>query len=104
LPAPYHLLGTRRPSKEFWGLRQLREIGVTRLAELGATDPMCITGWDGLAEPGREVALLQQHLRSIPFHPEPLAGWLTPPVGLQRCRGRPSEIAKICWGKTKTAR
>jgi hypothetical protein len=75
--APYYLLGTQRPSMEFWGLRRLREIGVTRLAELGVTDPVCFSGWDGLAELGREIALLQEHLRSIPFHPEPLASWLS---------------------------
>ncbi|VTS06865.1 hypothetical protein [Tuwongella immobilis] len=77
LQEPYYLLGTQRLSMEFWSLPQLREFGLARLTTLGFTDPVSFVGWDDLAELGREIALLQQHLRSIPFHPELLAGWLS---------------------------
>jgi hypothetical protein len=77
LQAPYYLLGTQRLSMEFWSLPRLREIGLTRLTDLGVSDPVYFVGWDDIAELGREIALLQQHLRSIAFHPEPLAGWLS---------------------------
>ncbi|MDY3556761.1 hypothetical protein R5W24_005931, partial [Gemmata sp. JC717] len=77
LPAPYYLFGTQRLSMEFWSLPRLREIGLTRLTDLGVTDPVYFVGWEDMAELEREIALLQQHLRSIAFYPEPLAGWLS---------------------------
>jgi hypothetical protein len=77
LQAPYYLLGTQRLSMEFWNHPRLREIGLNRLTDLGITDPVYFVGWDDMAELGREIALLQQHLRSIVFPPGPLAGWLS---------------------------
>lgn len=38
--APYFLLGTQSTSMRFWSLPQMREVGITQLAELGVTDPV----------------------------------------------------------------
>jgi hypothetical protein len=77
LQAPYHLLGTQRLSVEFWSLPHLRDIGIGRLTELGVTDPVYFVGWEDMAELGREIGLLQQHLRGVQFPPEPIARWLS---------------------------
>jgi hypothetical protein len=74
---PYFILGTQANSKLFWSLPRLREIGVTRLAELGETDPVCFIGWDMLADLWREIGLLQRHLGSIDFDPELKAQWMS---------------------------
>lgn len=64
---PYFLLGTQRSSKQFWNIPRLREIGITRLTQLSETDPIYFVGWDMLADLWREIALLQQCLRTIEF-------------------------------------
>ncbi|QJW98589.1 hypothetical protein FTUN_6184 [Frigoriglobus tundricola] len=42
--APYFLFGTQGPSMEFWNLPRLRAVGLTRLTELGVTDPVYFIG------------------------------------------------------------
>lgn len=61
---PYYLLGTQRTSMAFWALPRLREVGITRLAELGVTDPIDFWGWDDLAELRREIRLLTRAKRA----------------------------------------
>lgn len=73
---PYFILGTQATSKAFWGLPRLREVGITRLSELGETDPIWFEGWDGLAELKAEVDSLEQHLAAIDFDAELKAQWL----------------------------
>ncbi|HEY1186335.1 MAG TPA: hypothetical protein VGE74_01700 [Gemmata sp.] len=75
--APYFLFGTQQFSMQFWGLPRLREIGISRLAELGVSDPVWFVGWDGIAELRQEIALLQEHLSSVDFYPELKASWLS---------------------------
>ncbi len=75
--APYRLFGTQRLSMDFWSMPQLREIGLNRLTDLGVSDPISFVGWDDFAVLGREIGLLQRHLRSIPFPPETMACWLS---------------------------
>jgi hypothetical protein len=87
--APYYLLGTQRLSMEFWSRPRLGEMGLTRLTDLGVTDPVYFVGWDDLAELRREIALLQHHLRSIAFHPEPLAGCRIWSTATACCRWSP---------------
>jgi hypothetical protein len=74
--APYHLFGTQQSSKEFWSLPKLREIGLTRLIELGNSDPIYFVGWDDIAALDREITLLWRHLAEIDFHTELKAQWL----------------------------
>jgi len=68
---PYFLFGTQATSKRFWSIPRLKQVGITRLSELGDGDPVCFFGWDML------IALLQQHLESIDFDPEIKAQWLS---------------------------
>jgi hypothetical protein len=75
--APYYLLGTQSTSKRFWATPKLREVGITQLAELGASDPVCFIGWDMMADLDREITLLRQHLGSIEFDPELKSQWLS---------------------------
>jgi hypothetical protein len=77
VPPPRDLLGTQRSSMAFWGLPRLREIGITRLADLGVMDPVVFCGWDGLAELRREIRFLDDNLASIEFRPEVKAEWLS---------------------------
>lgn len=70
------LLGGQRSSMAFWAIPRLREIGITRLSELGVTDPVYFFDWDGMAELRREIRLLDDHLAEIDFHPETQAAWL----------------------------
>jgi hypothetical protein len=74
--APYFLLGCQNTSMRFWSLRQVREIGVTQLGELGVTDPVYFVGWDMMADLRREIDLLHQHLPIIDFDPDLKASWL----------------------------
>ena len=55
----------------------MREIGLTRLIDLGITDPIYFIGWDMLAELRHEISLLQKHLVSIDFYPELKSQWLS---------------------------
>jgi hypothetical protein len=75
--APYYLLGTQKTSNQFWSIPRLREIGITQLTELGVSDPVYFIGWDMMADLGREISLLQQHLATIEFDPEIKAQWLS---------------------------
>jgi hypothetical protein len=75
--APYYMLGTQNNSVRFWSIPKLKEIGIARLSKLGETDPIYFTGWDMIADLGREIALLQQHLDAIEFDPELKAQWLS---------------------------
>ena len=75
--APYYLLGTQSTSKQFWSIPRLREVGITQLTELGVTDPVYFVGWEMMADLGREIALLQEHLASIEFDPDLKATWLS---------------------------
>lgn len=77
VPAPYFLLGTQRTSMRFWSLPQLREIGLTRLVELGVSDPVYFVGWEGLADLEREIDLLQKHVADIDCDTDTLASWLS---------------------------
>jgi hypothetical protein len=73
--APYYLLGTQATSKRFWGIPRLRAVGITRLCELGETDPVYFIGWDMMADLWREIAVLQQDLGNIQFDAEVKAQW-----------------------------
>jgi hypothetical protein len=73
---PYYLLGCQQPSMGFWALPRLREIGIERLTYLGIGDPIFFSGWEDLAVLGREIMLIQEHIRSIDYHPETMASWL----------------------------
>lgn len=75
--APYYLLGGQSTSMQFWSIPRLREVAITRLAELGVTDPVSFIGWEMMADLERELTLLQQHLGSIEFYPEIKAQWLS---------------------------
>jgi hypothetical protein len=74
---PYYLLGTQHTSQRFWSIPRLREIGITQLTELGVSDPVYFIGWEMMADLGREILLLQQHLESIEFELEIKAQWLS---------------------------
>jgi hypothetical protein len=75
--APYFLLGTQTPSMQFWSIPRLREVGISQLTELGVADPVYFVGWEMMADLGREIALLQEHLASIEFDPDLKATWLS---------------------------
>lgn len=74
---PYFLLGGQRTSMQFWSIARLKDIGITRLTELGVSDPVVFSGWDDMADLYHEVSLLQQHLESIQFDPEIKAQWVS---------------------------
>ena len=76
LQPPYYLLGTQSTSKRFWSLPRLREVGITRLTELGDGDPVCFVGWEMMGDLWQEIDLLQRHLGSIDFDPEIKAQWV----------------------------
>jgi hypothetical protein len=61
----------------FWSIPKLKEIGITRLTDLGVCDPVCFIGWDMMEHLGREIMLLHQHLKSIEFQAEVKAEWLS---------------------------
>ncbi len=75
--APYFLFGTQGTSMGFWSLSIFREIGVTRLAELGFGDPIYFSGWDMMEDLSREISLWRENLGSINFEPEIKAQWLS---------------------------
>ena len=68
--APYFLFGTQQTSKQFWSLPQWKEMGVTRLAELGSTDPIYFIGWEMIDELANEIRLFQDHFTEIDFIPD----------------------------------
>jgi hypothetical protein len=74
---PYFLLGTQRPSKMFWSIPRIKEVGIEQLSILGELDPVYFWGWDGLAALGREIELLGRHLHEFYFEPESKAAWLS---------------------------
>jgi hypothetical protein len=74
---PYFLLGTQSTSERFWSLPRVRQVGITHLTALGETDPVYFVGWDMMAELGKEIGLLQQHLGSLDFNAEIKAQWLS---------------------------
>jgi hypothetical protein len=74
---PYFLFGTQRSSMQFWSLPRLREVGITRLSDLGTTDPVWFVGWEGMADLEREIVLLQRHLESVDYDHELKAQWLS---------------------------
>ena len=51
-------------------------MGITRLAELGVTDPVIFWGWDDLAKLRQELRLLDDQLASIEFDLATKALWL----------------------------
>lgn len=65
--APYFLFGTQQTSKQFWRLPYWKVIGVTRLAELGETDPIYFVGWEMIDDLAREIRLFQDHFLEIDF-------------------------------------
>jgi len=70
------LLGTQEASKAFWSLPIHKTLGIVRLSELGTIDPVWFRGWNELATLEREVAILEQHIESIPFSEEPKTRWI----------------------------
>ncbi len=70
------LLGTQEASMAFWSLPIHKTLGIQRLSELGTTDPVWFKGWDGLARLDTEVAILEEHIESIPFPEELRARWI----------------------------
>jgi hypothetical protein len=70
------LSGCQEPSMEFWRLPIHTALGVQRLAELGILDPVWFKGWDDLAVLEKEVAALEAHIDSIPFHAELKSRWI----------------------------
>jgi len=70
------LLGTQMASMAFWSLPIHETLGIVRLSELGISDPVWFTGWNELATLEREVAILEQHIESIPFSEELRARWI----------------------------
>lgn len=67
---PYFLLGTQETSKQFWSIPKLKEIGITKLSELGVLDPVYFIGWEMFEDLHREITLLQKNLNDIDFDPE----------------------------------
>lgn len=65
--APYYLFGTQQTSKQFWSLPIWASIGVTRLAELGHSDPINFIGWEMIGELAREIRLFQDNFERIEF-------------------------------------
>lgn len=61
----------------FWSIPRLRELGITRLTDLGVGDPINFIGWDMIADLQREITLLHQHLESLEFESELKAQWLS---------------------------
>ena len=74
---PYYLFGTQNTSKRFWSISKLKELGIVHLTELGDTDPIFFVGWEMIADLGKEIMLLEQHLESIDFEPEVKAQWIS---------------------------
>ena len=74
--APYFLFGTQQTSIKFWSIPKLKEIGITRLSELGDRDPIYFVGWECMADLDREIKLLYQHLNEIEFNSDIKASWL----------------------------
>jgi hypothetical protein len=70
------LLGTQEASKAFWSLPIHKTLGIVRLSQLGTIDPVWFRGWNELATLEREVAILEEHMDSIPFSEEPKTRWI----------------------------
>lgn len=61
---------------KFWRLPIHSELGITRLTELGITDPIWFTGWADLAVLEKEIAALESHIDEIPFYDELKKRWI----------------------------
>ena len=74
---PYYLLGTQRTSKLFWSLPIWEAIGVTRLAELGTTDPVYFYGWEMMEVLSAELTLMHKNASLAEFDHDIFATYLS---------------------------
>ena len=71
------LLGGQHTSKNFWKLEVFEEIGVTRLRDLGVTDPVWFIGWEDINVLESEIILIETNKDKIPFHQEIKDRWIS---------------------------
>lgn len=68
-------------------------MGVTRLAELGYTDPIYFIGWEMIGDLANEIRLFQDHFTEIDFNPDVKSSFL---AHLVYCHGLLVSTAPRC--------
>ena len=62
-------LGGQSTSRRFWSLPILKDFGITKLTELGISDPVYFTGWEEISQLENEINLLIKCRPKIDFEP-----------------------------------
>ena len=73
IQSPYDLFGTQNASLKFWSLPLWESIGVTRLGQLGHSDPIFFYGWEMMDNLADEIRLIHDHASRLDSCPEEIA-------------------------------